>query len=106
MIIWLCIILCGLFTFSMRFAPLSGLLPRDMPDLWVRAMRFVPIAVLSAIITPAILIADGTMIPLTENLRLPTAIAAALVAIWTRSVLVTLSFGMGCIWLFSWLAGG
>ncbi len=105
MIIWLSIIICGLLTFTMRFAPLSGHMPQKMPDMWVRALRYVPTAVLTAIIVPAVLMPDGPVLMLSDNLRIPAAILAMLVALWTRSVVATLIVGMGFIWLLSWLLG-
>ena len=105
MIIWASIFICGFLTFLMRFLPISEFMPKTMPQLWVDAMRFVPIAVLTAIITPAILIPEGQDIMLTGNIRIPTAIIAILIALWTRSVVTTLIAGMSCIWLLGWYFG-
>ena len=105
MIIWASIFICGFLTFLMRFIPISEFMPKTMPPLWIEAMRFVPIAVLTAIITPAILIPNGETIMLAGNFRLPTAILAIMVALWTRSVVATLIAGMGCIWLLGWFFG-
>ena len=105
MIIWFSIFICGLLTFLMRFIPISEFMPKTMPKLWVQAMRFVPISVLTAIIVPAVLIPDGQSIMLSDNLRIPTAILAVFIALWTRSVLATLIVGMGAIWLLSWYFG-
>ena len=105
MIIWVCIVICGLLTFSMRFLPISSLMPKQMPDIWVRAMHYVPASVLTAIIVPAILIPEGQTVMLEGNLRVPTAILAIGVALWTRSIIATLIAGMGCIWLLSWYFG-
>ena len=105
MMIWLGIFICGILTFFMRFAPISSLMPRTMPPLWERAMRFVPTSVLAAIVVPAILIPEGQTIMLVDNLRLPTAILAVFVALWTRSIVATLIAGMSFIWILSWFFG-
>ena len=68
-------------------------------------MRFVPTSVLAAIVVPAILIPEGQTIMLVDNLRLPTAILAVFVALWTRSIVATLIAGMSFIWILSWFFG-
>ena len=53
--IWLVMIACGLLTFATRFVMFSGLAPRRLPDWLEDALGFVPIAVLTAIIVPAVI---------------------------------------------------
>ena len=48
-------IACGLLTFATRFVMFSGLAPRRLPDWLEDALGFVPIAVLTAIIVPAVI---------------------------------------------------
>ena len=60
--IWPVMIACGLLTFATRFVMFSGLAPRRLPDWLEDALGFVPIAVLTAIIVPAVIgvLADRT----------------------------------------------
>lgn len=96
--IWIIIIFLGIGTFAIRlsFLQLAGRL--SLPSETSRALRFVPAAVLSALILPAVLRApDGLAISL-DNPRLIAAISAALIAWWTKSVLATLAIGMLVLW--------
>ena len=90
--------LCGALTFSARFLPLTGLLPAKLPAWFERAMYFVPIAVLTPIITHSVMVTADSGIAFSDNLRLPAAGLAILVALLTRSVIITLIVGFACLW--------
>lgn len=100
--IWAAIFLSGLATFLMRFLPLSLLAGWQMPASWRRALNFVPASILAAIIAPAVLMPEGSLM-LADNLRLPAAIVAAAIALRYGSVVATLLGGLGFIWLFGLL---
>jgi branched-subunit amino acid transport protein len=75
-----------------------------LPRPFIRALRFVPAAVLSAIILPAVLrLPDGTMSYALDNPRLLAAVGATLIAWATRNALVTILGGMALFWLLGWL---
>jgi branched-subunit amino acid transport protein len=101
--IWAVMIGTGLLTFAMRFAMFSGLAPKKLPPAFEQALGFVPIAVLTAIILPAVLIGDNGSVAISNNAHLPAAILAATVALITRSVLVTIISGLGALWLLVYL---
>jgi branched-subunit amino acid transport protein len=100
MSLWVVIFLAGLATFLTRlsFIWLAG--RREMPGWLRRGLRFVPPAVLTAIIFPEVFIRDGVLAlsPL-ENVRIIAAAVAALVAWRTRNILLTLAAGMLVLWL-------
>jgi len=102
--IWTIIIISGLLTFAMRFVMLSDIAPRTLPTAFEEALRFVPIAVLTAIICPAVLANENESIMLLDNTRLPAAIIAIFVALVSRSVVFTISAGLGTLWLLAYLA--
>ena len=52
--IWLVMILGGIFTFGTRFVMLSGWVAHGLPKWLIDALAFVPIAVLTAILVPAV----------------------------------------------------
>jgi branched-subunit amino acid transport protein len=62
-------------------------------------LRYVPPAVLSAIIFPELLMPGGTLTIGWGNVRLFAGLAAALVAWRTRNVLLTIVVGMGVLYL-------
>jgi branched-subunit amino acid transport protein len=101
--IWLTIILGGLLTFLIRFSfiYLSG---RWQPPSWLaRALRFVPPAVLSAIIFPEVLMRGNELNLAFGNLRLWAALLAVGVAWRTKSVLLSIAAGMASLYLLTWL---
>lgn len=103
--IWLCILAIGAGTFALRFSfiELAGRIA--LPESMTRALRFLPPAVLSAIIVPAVLrTGPGTDFSFgIDNPRLAAAVVAALVAWLTRSVVATLAAGMGTLWVLGWI---
>ncbi|MBX3493132.1 MAG: AzlD domain-containing protein [Parvibaculum sp.] len=97
--LWLTIVAIGIGTFALRFSfiGLSGRLA--LPEPLTRALRFVPAAVLSAIILPAALrMPEGGLDIALDNPRLIACVLAAGVAWATKSVLATLAVGMGALW--------
>jgi len=101
--IWVVMITCGLLTFAMRFVMFSGMAPRALPAWLEEALGFVPVAVLTAIIVPAVIVAPESGLALAGNPRLPAAILAVTAALLTRSVLATIGIGLGAMWLLDWL---
>ena len=94
--------LCGAFTYATRLLPLTGWLPVKLPGWFERAMYFVPIAVLTPIITHSVFVTGEAGIVLVDNLRLPAACVAIAVALLTRSVIITLISGFACLWGLSY----
>ena len=101
--IWAIIIITGLFTFVMRFVMLSGFAPRKLPTVFEEARSFVPIAVLTAILVPAVLIGEDNKIMLLDNAQLPAAIVAVVVALISRSIVITISIGLCALWLLKFM---
>ena len=100
--IWLVMIACGLLTFATRFVRFSGLAPRRLPDWLEVALGFVPIAVLTAIIVPAVIAGPEGTLFIAGNSRLPAAVIAVSVALLTRSVLATIATGLAALWFLEW----
>ena len=61
MSLWLIIILGGLITFAIRLSFILFWGRLNVPDWLQRALRFVPPAVLTAIIFPELLIRNGSL---------------------------------------------
>lgn len=96
--IWAMMIGIGLTTFVIRFAPISLLSRLELPEWLKKALRFVPPAVMTAIITPALFFAGGTPNMAGDWPRLGAAAFAALIAWRTRSTLWTVVLGMLALW--------
>ncbi|GGL49974.1 AzlD domain-containing protein [Halocalculus aciditolerans] len=96
--IWLVILAIGIPTFLVRFS-FIGLLGRldDVPDSLERALRFVPAAVLAALVAPEFVAPSGSLgnVPLDA---LAGGLVAAVVAWRTEDVLATIASGMLVLW--------
>jgi branched-subunit amino acid transport protein len=95
--IWLIMLAGGLITYIIRLSFIVLLERVQMPTIVQRALRFVPPAVLSAIIFPELVMADGTMALGLHNLRLIAGIVAIVVAWKTRNALITVGVGMAVL---------
>ncbi len=89
----------GLVTFGIRLSFIALLGKVELPHLLTRALRFVPPAVLSAIIFPEMLVRDGAVALHPGNARLLAGVVAALVAWRTRNVVLTIAVGMAALWM-------
>ena len=101
--IWLVMILGGIFTFGTRFVMLSGWVAHGLPRWLIDALAFVPIAVLTAILVPAVLIDPATQqIIIIGNARVIAAVVATIIALLTRNVIATISSGLATLWFVQW----
>jgi branched-subunit amino acid transport protein len=102
--IWIVMIALGLLTFTIRFSFIALLERIKLPTTFQRALRFVPIAVLSAIIAPELGFSNNMLAISPTNPRLIAGIVATVVAFWTKNVFWTLLAGMGIFWILRmWL---
>ena len=92
--IWLVFLLGGLLTFGMRFIFIYLLGRFEVPEMVRRALRFVPPAVLTAIVVPELVIRSGQMDVSLMNFRLLAGVAAILVAWRTKNPLLTILGGI------------
>ena len=93
--VWAAIVAVGVGTFLIRFSffVLFEYL-ETVPEDLERALRFVPAAVLAALVAPAVVVVDGTPAVSPGNERLVAAGLAVVVAWRTESVLATIAVGM------------
>ena len=101
--IWLVMIVGGIFTFGTRFVMLSGWVAHGLPRWLIDALAFVPIAVLTAILVPVVLIDPATQqIIVIGNKRIVAAVVATIIALLTRNVIATISSGLTTLWFLQW----
>ena len=92
-------------TFAIRY-PVLVLVGRiPLPEAVFRALRYVPPAVLTAIIVPAVLMPKGTVDVSPTNAYLVAGIVSALVAWRTKSLLLTIIIGMAVMLVWSAVVG-
>jgi branched-subunit amino acid transport protein len=92
------LVVAGLVTFAIRLSFIALLGKVELPLVVIRALRFVPPAVLSAIILPEMLVRDGAIDLRPGNVRLIAGVLAAVVAWRTKSVVLTIAVGMAALW--------
>lgn len=96
------LIIGGLLTFATRLSFIALLGRFEAPEVVTRALRYVPPAVLSAIIFPEVLLRDGAFVTPWANPRLYAGVVAGLIAWRTRNVLLTIGVGMAVFWVLGW----
>jgi branched-subunit amino acid transport protein len=92
--IWVLLIVIGALTLTTRLSFILLLDKWDAPRLFKRSLRFVPLAVLPALILPSLFIRDDRILLPPDVPRLAAALTAGLVAWRTRSSLLTILAGM------------
>ncbi len=97
--VWLLLIGMGIVTYAIRLSLIVLIGRVDVPPLVQKALRFVPPAVLSAIIFPELLRPGGTFDLSFGNVRLLAGVLAAGVAWRTKNVLLTIGVGMVTLWV-------
>ena len=98
---WLIIVGMGIVTYAIRLSLIVLLGRLDVPPLVQRALRFVPPAVLSAIILPEVLRPGGALDISFGNDRLIAGVLAAGVAWRTKNVFLSIAVGMVALWILS-----
>ena len=96
----------AIVTFGVRYPILALIGKIPLPDSVVKALRYVPPAILSAIVVPGLLYPPGGKIGLSlSNAHLVAGLIAVLVAWRSRNLLWTILIGMGSLWLWRWVLG-
>lgn len=93
--LWLTLLCIGLLTWMIRLSFILIFGKKTIPPLLLKAFRFVPVTVLSALILPDMLLSRGTIALGLSNFRLLAGLLALIVAWRTKNVLLTLLAGMG-----------
>ena len=101
--IWWVMLACGFLTFAARFVMFSDIAPKKLPGWSEDVLSFVPVAVLTAIIVPSVMIGMDGAPQLADNPRLPAALFAIIVAWFSRSVLATIAGGLAAMWCLNWI---
>jgi branched-subunit amino acid transport protein len=102
--IWLVMLLGGLITFGMRFSLIYLFGRFHIPETMRQALRYVPPAVLSAIIFPELFFHEGMLNLSLDNTRLLAGLVAILVAWISRNTLVTILAGILALFLLQLLS--
>jgi branched-subunit amino acid transport protein len=100
----LTIIAAGIITYLIRLSFILTLERMQIPDWFSRGLRYVPPAVLSAIIVPELANWNGAINLTWNNPQIIAGVIAGIVAWRTRNVVLTLAVGFVCfLGLYLWL---
>jgi branched-subunit amino acid transport protein len=100
--IWL-LIGVSLATLIPRVLPMVLFSRINMPGWLLAFLRYVPIAVMTALLAQSVLTEDEAWIPVQDNLNLLALVPTLLAAVLTRSLLITVLTGIGAMFLLQWL---
>ena len=89
----------GVITYGIRILPIALQDKLPLTDSVRQALRFVPVAVLTAIIVPELLMPTGVIDVSFGNYRLLAGVLAVSAAWRTKNVLITIAVGMIALWL-------
>jgi branched-subunit amino acid transport protein len=103
--VWIVILAVGALNYASRLSFIAAFGRRSMPAWLARALKFVPAAMLTALVLPMIVVAPTATALAWANPKALAAIAAAAVAFHTRSTLKTLATGILALWSLQWLLG-
>jgi branched-subunit amino acid transport protein len=96
---WLTIIAAGLVTYATRLSSIMLYDKLEMPALVQRSLRFVPVAVLTAIFFPDLIYLQDELVLSFQNPRLLAGILAIFIAWRTKNVIYTIVAGMLSLWM-------
>ena len=95
--LWAMVLAVGALNYLSRLSFIAFFARREMPPLLARALKFVPAAMLTALIVPMIVTPSlgpgGETVP-----RMAAALLAGAIAWKTRSEIATIVFGMAALW--------
>ena len=90
-------------TFGVRYPVLALVSKLSLPPMVLDALKFIPPAVLTAIIVPAVLMPAGRLDIGIDNAYLLAAVAAGLISWRTNNLLLTIVLGMAIFLALRWL---
>ena len=93
-------------TYIPRALPVLALARRTLPDAVIRWLGFIPVAVLSAMLVPALVAPEKFLDFSLRNIFLWAAVPTFLVCWKTRSFMGAVVTGMACVALGRLLLGG
>ena len=95
---WALIIYCGLITYLTRFSMIALIKKEMFNDRVRQVLSYVPSAIFPAIIFPAIFLDNSGSILIEDNPKIMAALIAALIGIFSKSIIATIFSGLASYW--------
>lgn len=102
--LWVVIVVVGALNYLSRLSFIAFFASRSVPPPLARALRYVPVAMLTALIVPMVLPGPPLAVPPLPTPKVIAAVVAGVVAWFTHSTPKTLVAGMFALWLLQALA--
>jgi branched-subunit amino acid transport protein len=102
--LWVVIVVVGALNYLSRLSFIAFFARRSVPPLLARALRYVPAAMLMALIVPMVLSVPPPDVPAVPTPKIVAALIAGVVGWLTHSTLKTLVAGMAALWLLQAIA--
>lgn len=87
----------GVVTYIPRMLPATILSKKNIPETLVVFLQYVPVAVLSALLFPGIMMIDDKLCLLPSNSLLIATLLTFPIAYWKKSMFLTVLVGMGIV---------
>lgn len=97
--IWGLMLVCGVITFGIRYSFIAAEGHYQPPAWFRRLLPFVPIAALTALTAPELLLVQGQLVVDGSNPRLWAGLVAIMVAAIWRNTLLTIGSGFLALFL-------
>ena len=86
-------------TYIPRYLPLALFSKIEIPQIVIDWLKFVPAAILAALLAPGILIVEGEIILTYHNIFLLATFPTFMIAIYKRNIFLTVVVGMLSVFL-------
>ena len=101
--LWAVILVVGALNYLSRLSFIAFFARRTMPPMLARALRYVPAAMLTALVLPMVVDVSPTGAISWSAAKVAAATLAAVVAYFGKSSPKTLIVGMSALWILQWL---
>jgi branched-subunit amino acid transport protein len=95
--LWAVIVIVGALNYLSRLSFIAFFAQRQMPPLLARALRYVPAAMLTALVLPMVVVGAPSLATLASP-RVIAAFVAGVGGSVTHNTLATMSVGMAVLW--------
>ncbi|MFP4017110.1 MAG: AzlD domain-containing protein [Halanaerobiales bacterium] len=89
-----------LVTYIPRVLPILILTRMEIPDIIIRWLRYIPVAILAALLAPGILMVESRLTISYDNIFLLAALPTFLVAVYKKNIFLTVITGMLAVLVF------
>ena len=97
MSLWALLLICGLITFCIRYSFIAAEGHYQPPSWFRRLLPFVPIAALTALTAPELMLVKGEIMLGSGNPRLWAGLVAIIVAALWRNTMLTIGVGFAAL---------